>query len=493
MPRLVLLTSLRHRRFRLLYGGQAVSSVGDWLDYLAVVVLITYTWERGPEALAALSIAVAVPLVLFAPVAGALADRIADRKRVLIACDLARAGLVLGYLVAPGLPVLLVLVMLKGAFGALFMPVQQSTLRAVVPEKDLLSATSLTVFTNQAAKVAGPALSGLIVAWWSVEVAFVADAATFLVSAVLLAAMDLPAREADRAPSARAERSRMRADIVEGLRFVVRTPALVVVIGSLAAALFLVLAYDTLSPLAMRELGLGESTLGYVVACVGLGAAAGTLMISQWGMKSGPFRVLGMAQLAAGAMVCGIGVGLALDVRGFAWLWMLVALGVGFAAAGIMVVFPYVLHRETPQELIGRVTATANTFPVLMQLAAPPLGALLADRYGVGFVFLTAGPALAVLGLAVWLFGRRSAARERGERREPTTGRGDSMPDDKRLEDLRAAGFEVDALTGEQLDVLSGLADDEMEVLLAVRRRLDEAVPEVEAHSTEPIIGGVLF
>ena len=498
MERLSLTAALRHRRFRLLYGGQAISSVGDWLDYLALVVLLTYTWGHGAGALAALSVAVAVPMVALAPVAGALADRMSDRIRVLVGCDLLRAALALGYLAAPNLPVLLVLVVCKVSFGALFNPVHQSTLRSVVPESDLLSAMSLTVFTNQAAKVAGPALSGLLIAGFGVRAAFIVDAATFVVSAALLSAVRLPRRpDPKAAPDGAEQPTGLRADIAEGIRFIARTPALIALIGSVAATLFLVLTFDTLSPLAMRELGVGETSLGYVVAAVGLGAALGTLAISGRVMRAGPFVVLGVAQIVVGAAVSGIGTGLGLGAHGMVWLWMPIAGVLGFAAAGIMVVFPYVLHRETPPELTGRVTAIANAFPVLLQLAAPPLGAALASWSGVGFVFLTAGPALAALGAVVWLYGMR--VRSRGPHSDddqpppPTTERADTMPDTQRLDALRAAGFPVDGLTPGQLEALHGLSDEEADLLISVQLRLQATADEVEAHSGEPIIGGVLF
>ncbi|ATL32005.1 MFS transporter [Streptomyces formicae] len=510
--------ALRHRRFRVLFASQVVSSVGDWLDYLALIVLVTYVWDQGAGALAAVSVATAVPLVLLAPVAGAVADRTRDRKAVLIGCDVARAALVLGFLAAPGLPVLLALVVLKVSFSALFNPAYQSTLRSVVPERDMLSAMSLTVFANQAAKVAGPALSGLVVALWGVRAAFVADAATFVVSGLLLCAVRLPKRSAreeaaaDGEPGAGHEaeapaaRGKLWAETVEGVAFIARTPALIAVIGSMAATLFLVLAFDTLSPLAMRELAVGEQDLGYVVAAVGLGAVLGTLAISQWGTRVRPFVLLGAAQLVVGALVGVIGIGLAVGAGGHALLWTAVAFGVGFAAAGIMVVFPYVLHRETPQELIGRVTSTANAFPVLLQLAAPPLGALLAGWFSVGFVFRTAGAVLCAVGVVVWIYGRgekvagdvskdlEGAHGDAGSTGEPGHERGgESDRGGRNLDLLRGAGFPVDQLPDGQREALSCLSDEEVATLIDVQSRIQARAPEVEAHSMEPIIGGVLF
>lgn len=67
------------------------------------------------------------------------------------------------------------------------------------------------------------------------------------------------------------------------------------------------------------------------------------------------------------------------------------------------------------------------------------------------------------------------------------------MPDTQRLDALRAAGFPVDGLTPGQLEALHGLSDEEADLLISVQLRLQATADEVEAHSGEPIIGGVLF
>ena len=148
---------LRHRQFRLLFGGQVVSNFGDWFDFLALAVLIVYVWHKGPGSLAALAIVIAVPWIAVAPFSGVLADRW-PKKRVMIGSDLARAAAVIGLVVAPNLPVLLVLVGLKTVFSTLFAPAEQATIRLTVPEEDLHAANSLTQLVTQSSKVLGPAL-----------------------------------------------------------------------------------------------------------------------------------------------------------------------------------------------------------------------------------------------------------------------------------------------------------------------------------------------
>src|SRR4051812_10431382 len=179
---------LRLREFRLLFSGQVVSNIGDWLDYLALAVLIAYVWEKGPGALAALAVVLAIPWIAVAPFSGVLVDRW-PKKWVMIGSDLARAAVVTGLVFAPNLGTVLVLAFLKTTFSTFFMPAEQASIRRIVPEELLHQANSLSQFVMQATKVIGPAIGGLLVAATSPRFVFGIDAATFLVSATILSFM----------------------------------------------------------------------------------------------------------------------------------------------------------------------------------------------------------------------------------------------------------------------------------------------------------------
>ena len=76
-------SALRIRQFRLLVSGQLVSNLGDWIDYLALAVLIAYVWNKGPGALAALAVTIAIPWIFVAPFSGVLADRWPKRSAMI--------------------------------------------------------------------------------------------------------------------------------------------------------------------------------------------------------------------------------------------------------------------------------------------------------------------------------------------------------------------------------------------------------------------------
>jgi len=402
------MTRLINREFRLLFAGQVLSGCGDWIDYVALVSLIAYQWKAGAGGLAAVAVAAAAPWLLLAPFAGVWADRL-PQKRVMIACDLARAVLVLGYLAAPNLAVLLVLLIGKTAFATLFLPAQQSLIKRVVPESSLLAANALNTLGNQLTKIAGPALGGLVLVLAGPRGAFLADAGTFAASALILALLRPQPVAEPVAPG----KGRFRRELSEGVTYVLRSSTLLLAIGSLAATLFLVLSFDTLAPLILPELGVPKSWFGLVVAAVAAGAAIGTVLVGRRGSGRNPVALLGGSQAATGVLIALIGVAMVAGFRAPAPAWLPLVAGVGLCSAGILVLSTYLIQRETPQALMGRVGAVASVVPAALQIAAPVAGATAAAHLGVGAVLAGAGGGLALLGAACLLRSRVTPEPER--------------------------------------------------------------------------------
>lgn len=392
---------LRLREYRLLFSGQCVSNLGDWLDFIALAVLIAYVWEMGPSALAALSIAIAIPWVFVSPFAGVLVDRW-PKKRVLIGSDLLRAAIVACYIVAPSLPVLLALVFLKTTVATFFGPAEQATIRRIVPDAQLHQANALSQLVQQSTKVIGPALGGLLVAVASPQVAFGVDAATFLVSAAILSRMrpiDDPSA-AKRATDDEDEGGYW-AELREGLHYLVSRRALVLCVVGFGATIFLLFCFDTLSPLAFQQLGVSKALFGLAIAGIGAGGVIGTILVGRYGGELNPFTLLGGGTVVVGCCVALVGGALLGDLDAPPWIWTPVLVVVGVASAGILVASPTIIQKETPPELMGRVSTSASAIPTGLQMFAPIAGAALAEWQSVGFVFATAGAALAALGLAI--------------------------------------------------------------------------------------------
>lgn len=415
-----LLAPLRHRTFRLLFGGQVVSDLGDWLDFLALIALIVYRWDLGASALAALSVAVALPFAVIAPLSGVWADRL-PRKALMVAADLGRALVVFGLVFAPNLPAVLALVIVRGVFSTFFGPARQATIASAVPQADLLAANSLSQLSFHLAKILGPVLGGLLVAAVGPRPAFLVDAVTYVVSAACIVQLPTMAPTAQTNTGTAERAPRFWREFREGLAALLHRRSLVLAVASNSAAVLIIFTFDSLGGLALRELGLGAALFGLTVGSIGLGTAAGAIAIGQWGKRLAPLVTLGAGQLGGGLAVALLGVAVTLHARGTG-AWLLVYLLIGVSAAAVFVPYGYVVQVETPPEFLGRVFATAGGIQNAVLLLAPPVGAVLAERWGVGFVFTAAGSGLALLGLVACVLRPTVATPAATERAASPTG-----------------------------------------------------------------------
>jgi MFS family permease len=404
--RSAMLAPLRHRPYRLLLGGQVVSDLGDWLDIIALLTLIVYRWELGPAAVGVLLTVMSLPFALLGPAAGVWADRW-SRRRVMVGCDLARTAVVLGLLWAPSLPVVLALVATKQTFSTLFLPARAAAVRATVPAADLLAAGALGQLSLHSGRILAPALGGLVVVALGPRGAFAVDAATFLISAALLSR--LPPLDPEQ--HAAASERRFVRELRQGIAHITGHATLALAVGSMLVAAFLIRATDVLFPSVFKGLGIDEGLLGPAMACIGAGYLAGIVGTGQWGRRCSPFAIMGLAWLEVGALSVALGAAAALGAAGMAAalvpaaLFCLMLNGIGFAA--MTVTYTYVLQRETPPDLMGRVTGAVGGLTTAVPLVAPLLVAPAAGRVGVGMVYAVLGGALVLLGAATLVARRR--------------------------------------------------------------------------------------
>src|SRR5215204_1411294 len=180
---------LRNARFLRLWIGQGTSFVGDAVSMIALVVLVVEI-TGSASAVGGALVARLLPTIA-SPLAGVLADRF-DRRIVLVGSDLARAVLVLGLVFARDLATIYVLVFLMGLARTVFNPTVRAAFPSVVGRGDLTRANALISGTFSVSASAGPTLAGLLVATVGIDAAFVLDALTYLVSAILLSTVPLP-------------------------------------------------------------------------------------------------------------------------------------------------------------------------------------------------------------------------------------------------------------------------------------------------------------
>ncbi len=269
------LRPLRHRDFRLLASGNAVSQLGFWAQYVAVGW--TASTLTSSKFLIALSFSAQFwPSLVLAPVAGALADRY-DRRKLVMFGNLAMVlpPIVIGLLIqahAISVLLLILLVMLGGAGQAFTQPATVALVPALVPDDEVHAAIALNAGLTSSTRVVGPSLAGLVIAAWGVSWGFHINGVSFL--AVTFACLVIRAR---RSP-ARLEPKSMAADLKTGVAYARAHPVVGRLIILVAVESFFFMHAALLPVIARQVLHGGVSTYGLLSSAPGVGFVGGAIV-----------------------------------------------------------------------------------------------------------------------------------------------------------------------------------------------------------------------
>ena len=336
---------LRQREFRLLWAGQSASAIGDALVILALPFAVLDLTESAADVGVVLA-AYTAPLAVLALVGGVWADRL-PRRRVMLVADGVRAMVqaAIATLLMTGAASLWQLVALTAVYAAataFFQPAMLGAVPQVVADADLQPANALLGLTRELAFVAGQPVGGLIIAVFSPGAAFAVDAASFLVSALVLAAM----RTADIGLTTR---EKFLLELRAGISAIrQRTWLWVVMAWSWAHLLLVVAPVYVLGPVvANRSLG-GAAAWGIVTGSFSAGAVAGGAVAFRW---RPPRPLLGAAQLqllaALGPLLLAVAAPVPLIAMG--------QLAAGVASGFFTAVYLTALQEGVPFEMRSRV------------------------------------------------------------------------------------------------------------------------------------------
>jgi len=346
-PRLRVLEALRHRDFRLLWSGQTVSQIGD-AAFLVALAWRAFTLTHKASSLGIVLMVDALALLTTLLIGGVLADRY-SRRLLLIGSDAGRAVVVAGLAAVDAtghlsFGVLIGFVALHGLGSGLFQPAFGGILPLLVEEPSLGSANALIGVSRQAAFVIGPALAGGIYGAAGSSTIFAADAASFLVSAALLA----PARPRayEQAPA-----EGLRRELGAGLQYIVRVPWLWITIGTFSLVLMTgYAALQVLLPkLVQQEWNGGVGSYGLLFTLQGIGMVIGSVVLAQ----AAPSRRRGplIYSLLAANGVLGVLLGLSPWYPAAA----IVQIGRGFCIGFAITLWDTMIMQRVPQHMLSRV------------------------------------------------------------------------------------------------------------------------------------------
>lgn len=386
-----------HDFFRL-WVAQVVSSLGDWLGFLAITVTAQRVGSVGVDgsggaAIGLVMTARIVPGFFLAPVAGVLVDRL-DRKKVMVTCDFARAAVLCFLPFVDTVFGLVVASLLLEVFTLLWSPAKEASVPNLVPPERLASANSLSLAaaygTLPVASVLFALLAGAAKALGNIDalnslrvnqeaLAFYADVITFVCSAIFITTLKLGptvrVARVDAEPRRAGFRETVR-EFREGWSFIFVNPIVRAVNLGLATGL---IGGGMVVPLgavfAAQVLGAGASGYGFFVTAVGLGAASGIVLVSLLQSRLPKEGLFNLGVAGSGAFLIAAASFSTLGPAAFC------VAGLGVSAGTAYVLGFTLLHERVDDELRGRIFSALYTLVRLCLLIAFAVGPFLSDLF----------------------------------------------------------------------------------------------------------------
>jgi len=356
-----------NRNFRLLWLGTVISLFGDWFNTIALYTLVTIL-TGSPLAVGLVEALKLSGFAIASIPAGILADRF-DRRRLMLTADLLRAALVPLFLFvdsADDLPLLYLLIIGQIALGALFDPAFRALTPNLVDKRELLTANTLLAATWSTLLAVGASVGGIAAAGLGLDAVFIIDAATYLVSAGIIAGIKTPtaARQAGAAALSPARpRGRQtslvvqaldtaRVDLVEGFAWLKANPFVLKLtmaktawaVGGAALVYFLTQLGPVLTP---ADTALG---IGLLYAARGLGTGIGPILSRAVFRRRERWAIISAFSIAIS------GVSYALIAVMGATFWVVIPIIIAHMASGANWVLSTVLLQElVPDRVRGRV------------------------------------------------------------------------------------------------------------------------------------------
>ncbi|WP_339244615.1 MFS transporter [Paenibacillus sp. FSL F4-0243] len=396
-----------NKPFMLLIAAQLVSNVGDWLHILALLTMVGFKWNATPWEITAISLCMAVPLLLGGPFAGYLSDRF-NRKALMIGSDIARAAVVICLVFAGSLWQVYVLLLAKGCMDVLFSPAKSGKIKELVPAAQMDKAMALSSSIEQITKIVGPALGGLLVAAFGISVCYMIDSATFVLSAIILLGLPRTAvikKEDTEASGGDTEvRKSFRQEMSAGLHVIAGMPVVLCGIVMLVLVLLMLQIGDSQIVTLFREIpGVNGDLLGWCVAASGFGTLLSALLVSRLGSGKHPLIFMGLGAVIMGVVFSSAGI---VTAHGQAGIWMNIALFGSFMFAGVgaglaFIPFNSMLQQRTPAEYTGRVFGTIGSLTSAAVILGPVAGGALVTASGPVSAFILSGLLTGLLGLGL--------------------------------------------------------------------------------------------
>jgi MFS family permease len=389
------LRAFRYRNFRLYFSGQSISLLGTWIQQVAMSWLV-YRLTGSAFLLGLTAFASQIPILIFAPLGGVWADRF-DRRKLLIATQAlaliqAMVLALLTYMNLIEVWHILVMAVLLGIVMATDTPVRQSFVSELVPDRgDLPGAIAMNGFVQNAGRMIGPSLAGLLIALSSEAFCFLMNGISKVAVIIIVALMQIDVR-ATKSASAPLLRG-----LKDGAIYAAGLLPVRLLLPMVALISFMATPYQALMPIFAAEVFNGDARmLGILIGAAGLGGSSGLIYLAA------RRDVRGLARhIVFGALLTGVSLMIFGESR---WLWLSLAaiMLTGFGIILVAMGTSMILQTIVADEKRGRVMS----FLTVAFLGMSPLGSFvagsLAHKFGAGHTLFAGGACCVIGAVLLW-------------------------------------------------------------------------------------------
>lgn len=420
---------LTMRNFLLFVSSQTVSQFGDKLDYIALIAIVGLFKERAPFYLSQLALFFTAPVFFFGPISGVLVDRW-NRKRIMVICDLLRACLAFLiptiFLATGNIYLVFVLVFFMFLCALFFNTAKLAIIPDIVTQERVLQANSAHSVIMRLATFMGVALGGFIIDWsvWKKylkiegwRMGFYIDAASFLISAIILSLISLKYFKNNRLTQSSVEKEipglmkssmkKILTEMKQALQLIFKDRHVAFAIASvfllvIAAGAIYVLAIPTIQ----QDLSMGTKGVGLLAGIGSIGLIVGALVFGISGHKLDLAKVMLIGFIVIGCFT------FAFPLIKAYWLIVLLSFLAGGFIQPIFICQDTIIHKRVSEDIRGRIFSVREwTLNVTFALAAAVIGTL-STIITKKILFFMSGLFIAGISIYLWLMYRQSRIRQ---------------------------------------------------------------------------------
>ncbi len=410
-----MLVVLRQRNFALLWFGQLISLTGD---YVLIVALPFYTYQLTGSVLATgvMFLVQALPGLFLGSLAGVFVDRW-DRRWTMIASDLLRAGVLLFLLLVRSRDlvwIIYVVAFTEQLISLFFIPAKGAIIPNLVEEQHLMAANSLNSTSDAITRLVGPPLGGALLALLGLSSTVFIDSASYLVSAVMILLISIPARSLpagealavdQKEETEQKTKSGMLVTLagvwrewLDGLRLVIHERILLTLFVAGAIIMLSQGIINVLIVVFVKAILHGDaSTFGLLITFQGIGMLAGAVLVGQLGKRLKPAYLLALGTVPAGMAVLAI-----VNVANIVLTLALITV-VGVLVVSFFITEQTLLQSAVADEYRGRVLGAYSTTSSLFYIIGIGCGSVLGGLLGVVGALDISGALFALAGVVALL------------------------------------------------------------------------------------------